>query len=470
MFPPDVQQLLVIKEEDSSEWSPSLDQENPETQCIKEEQQELWSGQGGEQHHGLMEADITRFPFTAVTVKSEDDEEKPQTSQLHQSLTEDNGEAEPPISSSATQIKTETDGEDCGGSEPSPSHPHLNTDEKASDCSDTDVSSGDWQEPVLDSGPETEDSNNGCEETSPHESGVNYLKYKESPVSDDGCNVVAKTLSCSDSGRGFHSKGSLQKHMICHIGKRSSSHLVNKKCCRVKEKEDLPLRVKIGEKTFDCGDCGTRFSLKRNLERHMQVHSGEKPFACDICGKTCIRQGALTTHMRVHTGEKPFGCDVCGKRFTQQGNLKTHMRVHTGEKPVGCDVCGKRFTQQGYLNTHMKVHTGEKPFVCDYCGTRFSLKNNFERHMRVHTGEKPFGCNVCAKRFTHHGSLKAHMRGHTGEKPYACETCGKRFTHQASLKVHLTVHIGGKSFGCGVCSKRFKQQGSLKSHMKVHSE
>ncbi|XP_038583830.1 uncharacterized protein LOC119909658 [Micropterus salmoides] len=98
----DPPELPHIKEE----WSPSLDQDNPpETPHIKEEGEELWISQEGEQLRGLEEADITKFTFTLVSVKSEeDDEEKPQSSQLHQRLTE--------------QMETEIDGEDSGGPEP----------------------------------------------------------------------------------------------------------------------------------------------------------------------------------------------------------------------------------------------------------------------------------------------------------------------------------------------------------------
>ncbi|XP_071369040.1 uncharacterized protein, partial [Centroberyx affinis] len=112
VLPPGVRQLIVSKEEVSSEqqdWSPSLDQEDPDPPHIKEEPEEIWTSQEGEQLRGPEEADITEFPFTPVPVKSEDDEEKPQSSQLHQSQTEENREAEPLASSSTEQMKTDAD-------------------------------------------------------------------------------------------------------------------------------------------------------------------------------------------------------------------------------------------------------------------------------------------------------------------------------------------------------------------------
>ncbi|XP_073345319.1 uncharacterized protein [Pagrus major] len=465
----DFQQLLVINEVVSPEWRPSLDQEDPDTVHIKEE---LCNSQEGEQLHGQEDAYMTSFPFTAVTVKSEDDEKKPQSSQLHLSQVEENRDAEPPASSSTTQIKTETDREDCGGSEPArnrdqDSRSQPNNDEKASDCSGTGVGYDDWQEPLSNSGPETEDSDSGGEETRAPKSGVNALRHKDAPVSDVGCDTGKKPYSCFECGDGFHYKGSLQRHM-CHLGNRSSCSLANKKCCGIKQKVDSEIRVHTGKTPFACVLCRKKFTHQQSLKRHIRVHTGEKPFGCEVCVKTFKHQESLKRHMRVHTGEKPFGCDVCRKTFDNQQSLKRHMRVHTGEKPFGCDVCGKSFKEQGKLKRHMRVHTGEKPFGCDVCSKRFTHQESLKKHTRIHTGEKPFNCDVCGKRFTHQESLKKHMRIHTGEKPFGCDVCNKTFTLQDSLKKHIRVHTGEKPFGCNVCGKRFTEQGNLNKHTRIH--
>mgnify|MGYP007124596395 CR=1 FL=1 len=62
-----------------------MEQEDPEPPHIKEE---LWTNQKGEPLQQLEEADM-KFTLTPFTVKSEEDEEKPQLTQLHQSQTEE---------------------------------------------------------------------------------------------------------------------------------------------------------------------------------------------------------------------------------------------------------------------------------------------------------------------------------------------------------------------------------------------
>ncbi|KAM9839081.1 uncharacterized protein ACBR49_017746 [Aulostomus maculatus] len=71
VIPADVQQLLGSQEEvppEQQEWSSRVEQEQPEPPHIKEEQEELWTSQEGEQLQGLEEADISKLPFTPVPV------------------------------------------------------------------------------------------------------------------------------------------------------------------------------------------------------------------------------------------------------------------------------------------------------------------------------------------------------------------------------------------------------------------
>uniref|UniRef100_A0AAX7TYY1 C2H2-type domain-containing protein n=1 Tax=Astatotilapia calliptera TaxID=8154 RepID=A0AAX7TYY1_ASTCA len=191
-------------------------------------------------------------------------EEKPNSSELYCHQT-------------SKQIKTETDGDDCGGPESArnldtKSTLQPNEVENDSDSSETELSNdGDeWQGPLSDFRPGTEDSDKDWEASRSPESGVN-----------------------------------------CHV------------------------RCDTTKKPFSCSECGKCFLHRQSLHRHMRIHTGEKPFCCAVCGEKFSRKTHFKTHMRVHTGEKPFDCGFCGKRFSQKSNFKEHLRVHTGETPFG---------------------------------------------------------------------------------------------------------------------------------------
>ncbi|XP_044027990.1 gastrula zinc finger protein XlCGF57.1-like isoform X5 [Siniperca chuatsi] len=511
----DVQQLSLSREEappEQQERSPSLDQD-PEPPHIKEEQEELWTSQEGEQLRGLEEADITKFPFSPVPVKSEEDEEKPQSSQLHQRQTE--------------QMETGADGEDCGGPGParnSDPDTHLQPDK-------TDASE-----------PETEDSDDGWKETRDPQSGLNSLKNDGVSKSGMRCSTGEKPFSCSECGKIFGFKGHLKRHM----------------------------RIHTGEKPYSCLMCGKTFSESGHVKVHMRTHTGEKPFSCSVCGKRFIQKVHVTLHMARHTGAKRLSCSVCDRGFTWYKQLKRHkcvgrrssqlhqnqteenreaeppasssagqmetgadgedcggpgpatnsdpdthlqpetddktsdssepetedsddgwtersksqsglnsvknkevtvsdMRCNTVEKSNTCSECGKTFSSKSSLNVHKKRHTGEKPFSCSVCGRGFPCKEYLVHHMRFHSGEKPFSCSVCKKHFTQSDHMVTHMRIHTGEKPFSCSVCGKRFKSKQGLKVHMPLHTGEKPFSCSVCSKSFTQAGTLTQHMSIHT-
>ncbi|XP_071061871.1 uncharacterized protein [Pseudochaenichthys georgianus] len=161
----DVQQLVVVKEEllpDQQEWSTCLDQEDPEPPPhIKQEQE-------GEQLQELGEADITKSTFTPDPVKSEDDKEKPQSSQPHQRQT--------------AHMETEADGDDCRGPEPArnsdpESREQSKTKDHTEDSSEPDTGDSSESDAGDSSEPDTEDSADWKETREPA-SGSNSLKNR----------------------------------------------------------------------------------------------------------------------------------------------------------------------------------------------------------------------------------------------------------------------------------------------------
>ena len=245
-FSTDVQLLLESKQEDpheQQERSSSLDQgDPPELIDNKDDQEELWTHQEGEQLPGLEEADI-KFTFTPVPVKSEeDDEEKLQSSQLHQRQTK--------------QMETVTDGEDCGGPEPvrnfnSVGHLQPVTGDK-SHCSEPEIAD-------KPSEPETDNSS----DWEPRKPQVHSKKQGSS------CSVCKKI---------FPSRSQVARHMRTHTG----------------------------EKPFSCSLCGTQFTQRSSLAAHLRVHREEKQYTCSICKASFTCRSYLNVHMRSHSEEKPF--------------------------------------------------------------------------------------------------------------------------------------------------------------------
>ncbi|XP_061917482.1 uncharacterized protein LOC133658946 isoform X3 [Entelurus aequoreus] len=115
---PNVQKLIGYQEEPPFlllEGSSLLKQEDPHPPHIKEEEENVWITQERECLLGQKKADLTKFPLTVVSVKTED--KPPESSQLHHSPSEEKREVEPPSRSSPQHMTTEADGDHCGGSQ-----------------------------------------------------------------------------------------------------------------------------------------------------------------------------------------------------------------------------------------------------------------------------------------------------------------------------------------------------------------
>uniref|UniRef100_A0A8C4RM55 C2H2-type domain-containing protein n=1 Tax=Erpetoichthys calabaricus TaxID=27687 RepID=A0A8C4RM55_ERPCA len=267
------------------------------------------------------------------------------------------------------------------------------------------------------------------------------LKQKSKYTNEKGSPTRKKPHCCSECGRHFYDRSSLQIHT----------------------------RIHTGVKPYYCTECGKRFTTNGSLHVHTRIHTGEKPYCCTDCGKQFSTNGNLQKHTRIHTGEKPYCCSECGKRFLQSNQLQTHKRIHTGEKPYCCSECGKQFSMAANFQFHRRIHTREKPYICCECGKQFISSSSLQTHKRIHTGEKPYCCSECGKKFSQLGNLQKHTRIHTGHRPYCCSECGKQFTNSSHLQRHTRIHTGEKPYCCSECGKQFTTNGNLKQHAKVHT-
>ncbi|XP_029942121.1 zinc finger protein 37-like isoform X2 [Salarias fasciatus] len=491
VLPAHVQQVVMKEENPHEEWSFGVEQRHPNVLHIKEEQEDP--------------EDATAFSI--VYVKTEDDEEESELSQLHQSESLSPFTADSLTPAAGIQKRVEIKREDphdwsASIDQEEPERLHIKEEPKesqeAEQPSDSEDDSSWFPNVVVKSEDEEEDTESSIKVEEPLTSCSFKLIKTESDgeqcegadsarshfqittdgeesdcsetevsgeddedggpgfshavaVTEDSSRGWKESRSCeSDVGNYFSSSVSLQNHL--------SNHYVQSKTA-----------APTGEKPSVCRICGKRFAEKLDLKMHMNVHKVDKTFVCGDCGKTFRQSSHLKVHMRIHTGEKPFSCSFCGRGFTDNSNLTSHMRVHTGEKPFSCDVCGKKFKLKSLLKGHMSVHTGEKQFSCSNCGKEFPVKTYLDSHMKIHTGERPFDCQKCGKKFKQKSHLEKHMNVHTTEKPFCCGDCGKRFKQKSYLKTHMSVHTAENPFGCDVCGKTFKYKSELERHIQIHT-
>lgn len=257
-LPPDVQKVIVG------------DEEEQEGVFIKEEQEEV---------------DIIKFTFSPVAVKSEEDEEKPQSSKLHHILTD--------------KRRDSVGGEDAGRPAPDPGFDPEDKD------METEVHEGDLEE--------------SSEPSSSEESKV--------LAGDMKCLSGEEALICTECGKSFKRMAHLLRHKRSHTGEKPFGC---PKCDkRFVQSGSLKkhLWTHTGQKPFSCSECGRCFMEKAALTNHMTLHTGEKPFSCSECSKPFSCRSALNAHMKIHSGEKNFSCSTCLKTFTWNYQLNRHKCI-----------------------------------------------------------------------------------------------------------------------------------------------
>ena len=93
-----------------------------------------------------------------------------------------------------------------------------------------------------------------------------------------------------------------------------------------------PMRREHPDARHECEVCGRKFTLKKDVPRHMAAVHGigdVKIYQCDVCSRIFKYSSSVTKHLRSAHGVgevKSFKCKVCSKAFKLNSTLKKHMR------------------------------------------------------------------------------------------------------------------------------------------------
>ncbi|XP_071017527.1 zinc finger and SCAN domain-containing protein 31-like [Oncorhynchus clarkii lewisi] len=287
------EEVLAEKQHCEQDWSPSLDQEDPEPTQIKEEQEEFGTSQEEEQLQGL-ESDIKEVIFSPLF--------SPQPSHHPQTQTVENRERDALPTKTTEEVKTEPDGEGYGRSEANNELQPLSP--VNSDCSAAHIGNSERDSIGLMSG------------LQPLKSKTTWTNKVQSSIKTREASELKVPLRAAHSGERPH------RCPVC------------RKCFLKISILKTHQRIHTGEKPYCCNVCGKCFSRMGHLTEHMRTHTGEKPYQCKECSKCFSRMRNLTVHMRTHTDERPYKCPMCVECFRSASHLKWHQRRHhTGEKP-----------------------------------------------------------------------------------------------------------------------------------------
>ncbi|XP_070684080.1 zinc finger protein 22-like [Pempheris klunzingeri] len=130
------------------------------------------------------------------------------------------------------------------------------------------------------------------------------FRYKSKLKTHQIVHTGEKAHSCSTCGKRFSHTSSLIAHVRIHTGEKPFTCKICGKDFRIGCDLKFHMRIHTGEKPHSCKICGKDFKFGCGLKNHVRIHTGEKPYVCKTCGKRFCVISALRRHMGIHKEEK----------------------------------------------------------------------------------------------------------------------------------------------------------------------
>ncbi|XP_041082675.1 zinc finger protein 646-like [Polyodon spathula] len=373
------------------------------------------------------------------------------------------------------------------------------------------------------------------------------LEIKTVLIADSTSPKKPFSSECPDCGKSFRNVAGLRSHMHWHR-RPSKQHSTTfsheggpapgekpyrcdecgKGCDSIKavhnhqRKHRKPLKslsyqlARLERNSFECPECGMRFSRASALQSHNQNHldsysrsSKDKPYRCTECKKSYWSLRSLYTHKKCHLkealkaegdggtqAEKPcHKCPDCQRSFSDPTELATHRQgpcvdeswerdtqAELGGKdgPLKSSRCGKGFHDSNAVCEHqLHQHMDEKtvlqkqpekslasPDRDRVCAAAMPLAG---LHRRSHqlgedSNQKPYPCPDCEKSYSSAGALHNHKKsGH--KKPGNSVDSQETAPRSRRRRPHRFTN---RSYQCQDCGKRYSTKSALYNHKKSH--
>ncbi|XP_061731639.1 zinc finger protein 3 homolog [Nerophis ophidion] len=270
------------------EERPLQQQEDPQPPHIKEEEEEVWISQEGECPVGQEEADVSKFPLTVVSVKTEEHEDKPpESSQLHHSpnvcgeqrLPEKKESSFRMVKEDPSKRKTRRHG---------PSGVSFSSLTQTLPCKKE-------EEDSLTPHIKEEEEEHSITQEGDHLEGLEEFPVTGVPVKSDDDEVKGES---EERGGGEPPSSSSTQHMTTEAdGDHCGGSQADKLLAPLSDSEDTTSH------SPDTDD--------EDSKDDKTCHTDNTHFTSSLSHKTFKYHCRLKRHVRTYTGEKPFICSVC---------------------------------------------------------------------------------------------------------------------------------------------------------------
>ena len=265
--------------------------------------------------------------------------------------------------------------------------------------------------------------------------------------------------------------------------------------------------------SFSCISCKKSYQTKRALREHNRYKHGRCE-TCSNCNKVFESKMKLTNHVRYNHSPWLYSCALCGKKFSMKRDLERHIvpcaqgkgKKSTLQDPkFTCEMCRKGFSSKDSLVPHIRRkhkvellnqptafkreifekyfpmrRKREVPWNCTKCSQSFKKNSHLKRHMLtthnssavlVTGGAEPedppnFVCQVCAKEFGSKNVLGRHIKLAHPNLTFNCDQCAKELPSKKSMKQHRFRMHKDTLFVCPLCLAEFRQIHNKRAHMK----